>query len=202
MANEQGKPAAKTGCLGTIVVTVVVGILSIFFFSPWALHMGGRLTPTMRWHGYGKMHSSDGADFGLYLDIYYSQPGRQRSAVQASNLNGSAMLCDPKLQAHKYRLSGTVYSAWVSAEGKRMVLHLYSPKNAQKLDFSLEGSWQGQQLVLSDRGSLASGFNADGSPRGAGVGIYRPRKESTAELEYGSQSDFEATCRNLGASSR
>jgi hypothetical protein len=197
MANEQGKPAAKVGCLGTIVVTVVVGILSIFFFSPWALHMGGRLTPAMRWHGYGKMHSSYDADYGLYLDIYYSDPGRQRGGVQPSNLNGSAMLCGPKLQAHKYSLSGTVYSAWLSADGKRTVLHLYSPKNGQKLDFSLEGAWDGQQLVMNDRGSLAAGFNQDGSPRGVGVGMYGPKEKADVTLEYGSQSDFEALCRNV-----
>lgn len=202
MADAQGQsPAqskAKVGCFGTIVVTIVVGILCIFVFSPWALHMGGRLTPAMRWHGYGKMHSSSAADFGLYLDIYYSDPGRQRSAVQPSNLNGSAMLCSPKLPGHKYRLSGTVYSAWLSTDGKRTVIHLYSPKNGEKLDFSLEGAWNGQQLVMNDRGSLASGFNPDGSPHGVGVGVYRPREKADVTLEYGSQDDFETICRNLG----
>lgn len=202
MANEQGRPAAKLGCLGTIVLGIVGIIVSVFVFTPWALHMGGRFTPAMRWHGYGKMHSSYGADYGLYLDIYYSEPGRQRSAVQASNLNGSATLCGPKLQAHKYRLSGTVYGAWLNADGKRMVLHLYSPKDGQKLDFSLEGAWDGQQLNLNDRGSLASGFNQDGSPRGVGVGIYGPKEKADVTLEYGGQSDFEPICRKLGVSSQ
>jgi hypothetical protein len=202
MANEQGRPAAKLGCLGTIVLGIVGAIVSLFVFTPWALHMGSRLTPGMRWHGYGKMHSSYGADYGLYLDIYFSDPGQQRSAVQASNLNGSAMLCGPKLQAHKYRLSGTVYGAWLNADGKRMVLHLYSPNDGQKLDFSLEGAWEGQQLNLNDRGSLASGFNQDGSPRGVGVGTYGPKEKADVTLEYGGQSDFEAICRNLGVSSR
>lgn len=199
MANEQGRPAAKTGCLGTmvgaLVAAIVVGMISLLFFSPWALHMGGRLTPVLRWHGYGKLGSADGVAYILFLDLNLSKAGADTS--RSSNLNGSAKLCGPRLGTVSYALSGTVYRAWLSADGKRMVLHLYSPKNAQKLDFSLEGSWQGQQLVLSDRGSLAAGFNADGSPRGVGVGMYRPRKESAAVIEYGSRSDFEALCRNV-----
>jgi hypothetical protein len=107
------------------------------------------------------------------------------------------MLCGPKLGTHKYSLSGTVYSAWLSADGKRTVLHLYSPKNGQKLDFSLEGPWNGPQLAMNDRGSLAAGFNQDGSPRGVGVGMYGPKEKADVTLEYGSQSDFEALCRNV-----
>lgn len=202
MSGAEPQSRKGCGCLSTIVLGIVGIIAALFLFDPWTLHMGGRFTPTVRWRGYGTMHSSYGSDYGLYLDLNFSFPQSGRgSAVRPSNLSGTAMLCGPKMATHNYSLLGTVYSAWLSAEGKRMVLHLYSPKNAQKLDFSLEGSFQGQQLVLDDRGSLAAGFNQDGSPRGVGVGVYGSKEKADATLAYGSKSDFETICRNLGASS-
>jgi hypothetical protein len=199
MADEQGKStwiaAQKSGCFTTMVGTalgaIIVGALSLIFLSPWALHMGGRPTPFLRWHGVGKLASPDGANYALYLDLSVSKLGADTSRV--SNLNGSAKLCGPRLGTVSYHLMGTVYKAWVSAEDKRMVLHLYSPKDGQKLDFDLEGSWQGQQLILNDRGSMTSRFNADGSPR-VGRGVLPPRKISTVVLEYGSQSSFDSLC--------
>ncbi len=50
---------------GAILLVFVVYMV----LNPWALHIGGRWTPAMTWHGVGKLQSTSGANYGLFIEV-------------------------------------------------------------------------------------------------------------------------------------
>jgi hypothetical protein len=50
---------------GAILLVFVVHVV----LNPWALHIGGRWTPAMAWHGIGKLQSTSGANYGLFTEV-------------------------------------------------------------------------------------------------------------------------------------
>jgi len=192
MPSPQDQP--QLGCLARLVLSLVGLLLLTFLFSPWALHIGNRWTPLLNWHGSGKLHSSTGSDYPLFLDLSFSVP-TSGNLHRTSNLRGTALLCTPKGQLFHYNLTGTVY-AWLNTDGQKVILYLRSPSDAKpKLDFSLHGSWDGPQLLLDDHGSMVASFNPDGFPRGWGVGTFAPKENAQATVEFSDQSTFESSCR-------
>src|SRR5262245_19525822 len=97
-------PAAKPakprkfgcGCLGSVSFAIALALGLLLLLNPWSLHMGGRLTPALVWHGVGKLYSTTGASYGLYMELY---PHLERSGRGAhssrKNLEGTAKICTP-----------------------------------------------------------------------------------------------------------
>ena len=193
-----GDTAAKTkgnmGCLGGLGFMLIVFFGLTLLLYPWALHMGGRFTPALTWHGYGRMHSSTGADYGLYLNLGFDMPRGRSSMGHPNNLRGSALLCTPQGALYKFEVSGRE-DAWLDTDGKKMDLYLRTPKDADvRIRFDLYGGWQGKELVLEDKGNLALSFNANGTAKGYANGANAPKEETRVTLQYGKQEAFDELC--------
>jgi hypothetical protein len=59
----------RLGCLGALILVVIVLAVVYTLPNPWALRIGGRFTPTESWQGYGAVAASNGGRYELYLDL-------------------------------------------------------------------------------------------------------------------------------------
>lgn len=145
-----------------MTILVYVGL------NPWGLHIGQRWTPAMTWHGVGKLQSTTGAVYGLFLEVSPDMPYRRHTTAGGSDdLRGMAKLCTPLGEIYPLTLSSHIKLVWLDVDRKQATFYLRSPKNAQpKLNFEFYGRWQGQQLVLEDQGDMAMSFAADGHAKG------------------------------------
>ena len=182
------------GCLGSIIGTIIAGVIIIVLFAPWAFYIGGRPTPMTTWEGYGKLHSSTGADYGLYLKLSYYHVKRSRQ-----NLSGGAVLCTPNGKTLQYGIDGRIDNVWLYTEGKQTKLSLEKSKtDTLNATFDLYGEWQNGRLILGDRGSMGKPFHADGSLDAKGRYNPRPNKNEQANVtvSYGTKFDFYEFCSN------
>jgi hypothetical protein len=66
--NPVAKPAKPRkpgcGCLGSVSFAIMLVLALLLLLNPWSLHMGGRWTPALTWHGVGQLHSTTGAGVG------------------------------------------------------------------------------------------------------------------------------------------
>jgi len=84
---------------------------------------------------------------------------------------------------------------WLDVDWKPVKFYFRSPKDAQpKLNFELLGSWQGQQLVLEDRGSMAMSLAPDGGGKGYLKGANSLKETTTGTLHYATDSEFSPAC--------
>ena len=63
----------------------------IVALNPWALHIGGRSTPLLYWHGTGTVLSKDGKSYPLYLSFWPGRPhrnggGRREGKIWSADL--------------------------------------------------------------------------------------------------------------------
>jgi hypothetical protein len=191
------------GCLGSITGAILLVLAVWLVFNPWALHMGGRWTPALTWHGVGKLHSSTGATYGLFMEVnLYMQSDKQAGYGPRQNLQGTAKLCTPQGEVYLMTVAGYVTHAWLDADGKPITFYLRSLKDAQpKLRMDLFGSWQGQELVLQDKGNMAMSFAADGNAKGYLQGQNAAKEDATGRLHYAAESEFATACGEKGKSS-
>jgi hypothetical protein len=188
------QPVRRAGCLGYSGILLLVIFLIVVVGHPWALHMGGRWTPAMVWHGYGKMHASTGADYMVWMNIGPMAMASRRSGKR-ENFQGTAIVCTPQGAAVTMDATGRV-DAWLDADGKPVRMFVTTRRGMKPtLSFHLYGQWKGTELVLEDNGSLADSFRADGSAKGYLQGPRAPKENAQVTLRYGKQSEFEAMCR-------
>ena len=84
---------------------------------------------------------------------------------------------------------------WLDVVRKPVTFYFRSPKDAQpKLNFELLGSWQGQQLVLEDRGSMTMSLAPDGGAKGYLKGVNTRKESTTGTLHYATGSEFSPAC--------
>jgi len=50
------------GCFTSVTGAILLVFVVYVVLNPWALHIGGRWTPAMAWHGVGKLQSTSGAN--------------------------------------------------------------------------------------------------------------------------------------------
>jgi hypothetical protein len=89
----------------------------------------------------------------------------------------------PQGQIYPLTVSSYIKQAWLDADRKPVTFYFASLKDAQpKLSFDLLGSWQGQALVLEDRGSMAMSFAPDGRAKGYLDGANSPKENTTGQV--------------------
>jgi hypothetical protein len=184
------------GCLGSLTGLIVLVTALLVLLNPWSLHMGGRWTPALTWHGVGTLHSSTGATYGFYVELWpYMSGGRGGYSGGHQNMQGTAKICTPQGGVYPMMVSGYLKNAWLDAHGKPITFYLRSLKDAPtKLSIDLYGSWQGQELVLEDKGNLAMSFSADGNAKGYLHGVNAPAENTTGKLRYAGESEFALVC--------
>jgi hypothetical protein len=158
--------------------------------------MGGRWTPALTWHGVGKLQSTSGANYGLFLEVNpFVRHGRHGGMGGGTNLTGTAKICTPQGDVYPLTVSGYLKRAWLDADGKPVTFYFYSLKGADtKLDFELLGAWHGQELMLEDRGNMALSFAPDGRAKGYLKGMNWPKENTTGSLHYATESEFTTAC--------
>lgn len=168
-------------------VGVVYGLAAVT--NPWAFHIGGRWTPLLYWSGSGQLLTKGGT-YPLYVSFF---PASHFSRLQldglrpTGGLQGSGSLCTAPGVMQSLKISGTIFGGWRSTEGSLMTFRVLEPKvfdvGQRQGYFDLYGRWQGQQLVMSDRGRYAGTFRS-------GLKIER----ASVTLDWGGYADFKAAC--------
>ena len=69
----------KLVLMAVAAVTFVWGVTVAL--NPWALHIGGRSTPLLYWHGRERVLSKDGKTYPLYLSF---TPGRPQGMSEVA----------------------------------------------------------------------------------------------------------------------
>ena len=110
------------------------------------------------------------------------------------NVRGTAKICTPHGEVYAMTVDGYL-DAWLHADKKPVTFYLRTPKNAEpKLRADLYGSWQGPELVLDDKGSMAMSFAVDGSAKGYLKGTNAPSEDTTGSLRYAADSELVSVC--------
>lgn len=174
---------------------ILIGLLfygGVVALGPWAIHMGGRWTPLLTWHGSGKLLTKNGIEYPLYVSFF---PSSHFSHLHldglrpVGGLQGSAWLCTSRGVTQYLELSGTIYGAWSSTDGSLVDFRLLEQKlidvGQGRGYFDLIGKWHGSQLVMDDRGHVPNTFRS-------GLKI----EHASVTLDWGSYSDFKAVCAN------
>jgi hypothetical protein len=184
-----------SGCLGSVTFAILLALGVLLLLNPWALHMGGRWTPALTWHGVGKLHSTTGATYGLFMELNpHLEQSRRGAHGSRKNLTGSAKICTPQGEVYAMAVDGYLH-AWLDADKKPITFYLRSLKDAQpKLRADLYGSWEGQELVLDDKGSMAMSFAADGNAKGYLIGRNAPTEDTKGSLRYATENEFALAC--------
>ena len=197
---------SRSGCLAGCLTKVVLILLAavIFFWvllaalNPWALHIGGRSTPLLYWHGAGTVLSKDGKAYPLYVTFYPARSrgfhggGRREGKTVSGHLEGDAWLCIAPGAPQRMKLSGTIYGRYATTDGSLIDFRLLEWRKAFSIDpphrgfFDLAGQFHGGDLVMDRPGEqgirLQSGPFID---------------DATATLRWASRDEFEAACRDM-----
>ena len=163
----------RAGCLTRILLTLLLIALGggalIALLNPWALHMGGRLTPLLMWRGFGTLRAKGGAEYPIYLYLYpssHSSRLRLDGLRPTGGLSGQACLCTSPIQL--LDLSGTIYGGWRSTDGALIAFRLLEWRTARdrllgypdRGYIDLYGAWRGPNLVMDERGSWSHTFHS------------------------------------------
>jgi hypothetical protein len=222
-AEQGGARRGRIGCLGCLGKLVfyllgflVVGSLIVLaidaVFMPWSFFMGGRFHLIPQWRGWGKLHSSSGRDYVLYVWFEpYHPSGRGGVAMNATGpeVTGWGTLCTPRGESYQVRVAGYLERHMgASTDGKRMEMDVYRRpwyyswvgKWDERPRLEFHGAWHNPDLVLYDHGSLDRAFNSDGTLRPANSGVWKPGEQGVQlTLHEGAKSEFQAACAQIQA---
>ncbi len=191
------------GCLTKLVLMAVAAVTFVWgvtvALNPWALHIGGRSTPLLYWHGSGTVLSKDGKTYPLYLSFTPGRPqgihggGRREGKIVNGHLSGNGWLCVAPGQVERMKVSGTIYGGYASTGGALIDFRLLEWRKPFAISFSyqrrgyfdLAGEFAGGDLVM-DRA------NEQGIPFQSGLFI----DHATVTLRWASYEEFEAACRS------
>jgi hypothetical protein len=193
------------GCLSKLILWSCVAVAFVWAFTaalnPWALHIGGRPTPLLYWHGTGTALSKDGKMYPLYLSFFPGRPhgfhpgGRREGKVVSARLTGTGWLCTAPGTVERMKVGGTMYGGYTSSDNSLFSFRLVEWRRPFSINppnrgyFDLAGAWLGQELVMDRPGEqglrLHSGPFID---------------HATVALHYANYEEFESACRNTGGS--
>ena len=202
----RGPVGCLTGCLTKLILFALVGCacawVLIVLLNPWALHIGGRSTPLLYWHGTGTVTSKDGKTYPLYVSFWPGRPqefhggGRRDGKIVSAHLSGTGWLCIAPGTVERMQLSGTMYGGYTSDRDSLLDFRLLEWRKTFSINyqsrgfFDVAGMWHGPDLVL-DRP------NEQGIRLKSGPFI----DNATVTLRWASYEEFEASCRGIGAQS-
>ncbi len=191
--------ARISGCLTKLLLLVVVGVVLgwglLVVLNPWALHIGGRSTPLLYWHGAGTVLAKNGKTFPLYLSFWPGRPGgfhgggRREGKMVSAQLDGTGWLCIARGTVERMDLSGTMYGGYTSDSNSLLDFRLLEWRrpftiNPQKRGFfDVAGRWRGPELVMNRP-------NEQGIPFRSGLFI----DDAVVTLRWASYGDFEVAC--------
>ena len=179
---------------GAVVAVYALTVI----LNPWALHIGGRSTPLLYWHGSGNVFAKSGKTYPLYMSFWPGKPqkhsgGRREGKLKTADLNGTGWLCIGPGSVERMDMSATMYGGYSSTVDSLFEFRLLEWRKPFAVNyqhrgyFDLAGTFQGPNLVLNrpnEQGSLfQSGMLID---------------KAMATLHFGSYSEFETACRNSG----
>jgi hypothetical protein len=189
------------GCLANLVVLFACGLAFVWIMTvvlnPWALHIGGRSTPLLYWHGSGIVTSKNGKTYPLYLSFWPGRPGgfsgggrRDGKAVNA-HVSGTGWLCIAPGNIERMELNGSVYGGYTSTADGLFDFRLLEWRKPFTINyqsrgfFDLAGTWQGSDLVLNRP-------NEQGIRLKTGPFI----DNATTTLRWSTYDEFETACRS------
>ena len=174
-------------------VVVVWGVLVAL--HPWALHIGGRSTPLLYWHGTGTVSAKGGKAFPLYVTFFPGRSqgvaggGRREGKIVSARLQGTGWLCVARGSMQRLRLIGTMYGGYLSDSDSLLDFRLlewrwpFAINRPTRGYFDVAGMWRGQELVMSRPNEQGSRFNS---------GLFIDHAIVT--LRWANYGDFEAAC--------
>jgi hypothetical protein len=115
-------------------------------------------------------------------------PGLRLDGLRPTGgVQGSGWLCTSRGVTQYLKLSGTIYNGWSSTEGSlinfRLLERYFFDSLPTRGYFDLDGRWNGNKLVMDDRGASNKTFRS-------GLRI----EHASVTLDPGSYSDFSAAC--------
>lgn len=189
------------GCLTKIVLWSAIAVAAIYAFTialnPWALHIGGRSTPLLNWHGSGTVIAKGGKSYPLYISFWPGRPqgfhggGRRNGKTVSAHLDGNAWLCTAPGQLRRLDLSGTMYGGYASSDNSLFEFRLldytkpFHMRQTNRGFFDLAGTFHGQQLLLDLP-------NEQGIPFDKTLFL----DNATGAFSWSAYDDFEASCLN------
>lgn len=188
----------ERGSLAKVLAVLILGGALVYGIvvatGPWAIHIGGRWTPFLTWHGSGKLRIKSGTEYPLYISFFPSSHFSQLhmdGLRPTGGLQGSGWLCTSRGVTQFLDLSGTIYGGWRSTDGSVMAFRLLEHRIINNVGqdrgfFDLIGRWSGPELVMDSRTTV-------GHPFRSGLKIEHP----SVTFDWGSYSDFKAECANV-----
>ncbi|MGA8041308.1 MAG: hypothetical protein WCA37_00760 [Terracidiphilus sp.] len=181
---------ALWGAAGLALVWLVLVAL-----NPWALHIGGRQTPLLYWHGTGTVVAKDGRTYPLYMSFWPGRPKRRMGARRegkgwSADLTGTAWLCAVPGHPQRMQVNGTMYGGYTSTAEALLDFRVIEWRKPFAINyqnrgfFDVAGVFEGQELVLNRP-------NEQGIKLQTGPYI----DHATARLHWASYAEFEAACR-------
>jgi hypothetical protein len=196
-----------SGCLMQLILLTCGGLIFMWVvivaLNPWALHIGGRSTPLLYWHGTGTVLAKSGKRYPLYLSFWPGRPqgfsggGRREGKIVSAQLGGDGWLCIAPGQTERMQLSGTMYGGYTSSADSLLDSRVIEWRKAFSINpqhrgfFDLAGKWRGPDLVMDRTGEQGIAFKS---------GLFID--EATVTLRWASYKDFESACRNMEVTTR
>jgi hypothetical protein len=153
------------GCLANLFLLAVVGTAGawvlIVVLNPWALHIGGRSTPLLYWHGTGTVVAKDGKTYPLYVSFWPGRPtgfsggGRREGKRKSADLSGTGWLCVAPGSVERMKLSGDLYGGYTSDAESQLDFRLLEWRKPFSINppnrgfFDVAGVWQDGNLVMN-----------------------------------------------------
>jgi hypothetical protein len=191
-----------SGCLTKLILFAVValafGWVLIVVLNPWALHIGGRATPLLYWHGTGTVLAKSGKTYPLYVSFWPGRPGgfasggRREGKIVNARLAGTGWLCIAPGQVERMDLTGTIYGGYMNIADSLVDFRLLEWRQPFAINpprrgfFDVAGNWHGPQLVMNRPGE-------QGIPFKSGLFI----DNATLTLHWANYDDFESACRTM-----
>jgi hypothetical protein len=140
------------------------------------------------------LYGANGSAYPLYVKLRFERKHEGFGPANGkTNLIGTASLCTAQNTPLDLDISGSL-DAWWLENGKAVTLYFRTERYSNpKLFFLLYGSWQGTELVLEDRGTLAYFFKTT-KDRESQLARPASLKNTQITLHYGEKDEFEALC--------
>jgi len=191
-APRRWKRKHSLGCFGSLILLVVLGVLIQVLFTPWAFHIGGSFTPSMRWTGVAEGQAPDGSAYAMQIKLAANNVSQHAcSSRGCDDFHGTASVCTAAGEFQLKNLLGQV-GGWTSIDGQKMTLSIaQGTTNAdQYLLLRLTGTWHGAVYQANDEGYLVRAFNPNGTLRAA---VPVEQQSNAVALAF-KPGDFAALC--------